>query len=222
MYNVLYGALPTREDLLASLDLTEAYEALTEDAADLVDACLAVAAPKAVWAHLSVQTAAEGTTIGEVRVDAPFVAEKLAACTFAIPYIATCGAEVEAWADGLTDPLERYWADKLKLALLGAVMGELKETLRAAYFTGETYMAALNPGSLPQWPISEQIKLFAMLGDGAEKIGVTLKPSYLMVPTKSCSGIYFAHGGHYENCMLCPRIDCPNRRAPFAGEESVV
>ena len=150
------------------------------------------------------------------------MAEKLATCTFAIPYIATCGAEVEAWADGLTDPLERYWADKLKLALLGAVMGELKETLRAVYFTGETYMAALNPGSLPQWPISEQTKLFAMLGDGAEKIGVTLKPSYLMVPTKSCSGIYFAHSGHYENCMLCPRIDCPNRRAPFAGEELIV
>lgn len=219
MYQVILGSLPAREALLEGLGLSEVYEDFVEVAEELVDACLAVAAPKAVYACLPVSVCEGGVLIGDVVVDAPFVAEKLAPCSFAVPYVGTCGAEAEVWAESLTDPLERYWADKLKLMLLGSVQRELREAVKAAHFAESEHMASLNPGSLPQWPISEQTKLFAMLGGGADAIGVILKESFLMVPTKSGSGIYFAHNEHYENCMLCPRVDCPNRRAPFAGND---
>ena len=219
MYRIIYGELPSKEELLKGLELSEAYEGLIDVAEELVDACLAVAAPKAVYACLPVSLCEGGVAVGDVVVEAPFVVEKLAPCSFAVPYVGTCGAEAEAWADGLTDPLERYWADKLKLILLGRVQRALRDTVKAACFAESEHMASLNPGSLPQWPISEQKKLFAMLDGGADAIGVILKESYLMVPTKSGSGIYFAHNEHYENCMLCPRVDCPNRRAPFAGSE---
>ncbi len=56
-----------------------------------------------------------------------------------------------------------------------------------------------------------------MLGSGAAEIGVELTPSMLMPPAKSGSGLFFASAREYENCQLCPRTDCPNRRAEFSG-----
>ena len=121
MYRIICGELPSREELLQGLELSEAYEGLMDVAEELVDACLAVAAPKAVYACLPVSLCEGGVTVGDVVIDAPFVVEKLAPCSFAVPYVGTCGAEVEAWSESLADPLERYWADRLKLLLLGRV-----------------------------------------------------------------------------------------------------
>jgi hypothetical protein len=36
-----------------------------------------------------------------------------------------------------------------------------------------------------------------------------------MLPTKSVSGIFFPTETSYENCQLCPRENCPNRRAEY-------
>ena len=72
----------------------------------------------------------------------------------------------------------------------------------------------MNPGSLPDWPISQQRPLFDLVGKAAE-IGVHLTDSYLMRPLKSVSGILFATDVTYENCQLCPVERCPNRRAPY-------
>lgn len=71
------------------------------------------------------------------------------------------------------------------------------------------------PGSLETWPISEQVPLFTLLGKGAVEAGVEVSESFLLYPIKSVSGFYFSAAQHFENCAMCPRIDCPNRRAPF-------
>ena len=73
----------------------------------------------------------------------------------------------------------------------------------------------MNPGSLPDWPITEQAKLFSLLGDVKALIGVTLTESMLMLPTKSVSGVYFETERNFENCELCARENCPGRRKPF-------
>jgi hypothetical protein len=44
---------------------------------------------------------------------------------------------------------------------------------------------------------------------------VTLTDSFLMVPTKSVSGIVFPTEVSFESCRLCPRSDCPGRRAKY-------
>ncbi len=49
-------------------------------------------------------------------------------------------------------------------------------------------------------------------------IGVELTPSFLMVPNKSVSGLRFPTEENWASCMLCPRPDCPNRRAPHDPE----
>jgi len=45
-------------------------------------------------------------------------------------------------------------------------------------------------------------------------VGIELTESLLMVPQKSVSGVRFANAHDYVNCRLCPRENCPNRRAP--------
>jgi hypothetical protein len=73
----------------------------------------------------------------------------------------------------------------------------------------------MNPGSLPDWPLSEQKPLFTLLGGGPTTIGVQLKDSFLMVPVKSVSGIWFPTEEKFESCQLCQREKGPGRRAPF-------
>ena len=36
-----------------------------------------------------------------------------------------------------------------------------------------------------------------------------------MNPVKSTSGFWFPSEVKFENCQLCPRKDCPNRKASF-------
>ena len=82
------------------------------------------------------------------------------------------------------------------------------------------HLPSLNPGSIAAWPISGQAELFAILG-GREFVetqtGVIYTPSYLMLPSKSVSGIAFESETFYENCQYCPIDNCPGRRAKRIG-----
>jgi hypothetical protein len=131
-------------------------------------------------------------------------------------YVATCGMELEEWAWSKEDPLERYWAEAVKELALGEAVKAMHQDLEARYRPGPT--AAMSPGSLADWPIQQQRPLFAILGDVQAKIGVQLSASYLMIPNKTISGLRFPTQERYENCLLCPRPDCPNRRAPYDPE----
>ena len=132
------------------------------------------------------------------------------------PFLATCGKELEKWSESLDDMLMRYWADVIKEMVLGSgvifLLGKLKED------TGLKHVSAMNPGSLEDWPLSEQGKLFAILGDTRKAIGVELTDSCLMLPAKSVSGIWFPSETSFESCQLCSREDCRGRRAPYDGK----
>ena len=73
----------------------------------------------------------------------------------------------------------------------------------------------MTPGSLEDWPISEQRPLFEILGDIQDAIGVQLKDSLMMSPVQSVSGIIFPTEATFESCQLCPRENCPGRRAAY-------
>jgi hypothetical protein len=128
-------------------------------------------------------------------------------------YVATCGTEVEAWAHALTDLLQRYWADAIQEAVLRIAIRALHDDLEERFRPGET--SAMAPGSLGEWPLSEQRALFSALGDVRGTIGVALSDSLLMIPAKSVSGIRFPTTESFESCQLCPRANCPGRRAPY-------
>ena len=131
----------------------------------------------------------------------------------AFPFLATCGRELESWSQTLDDPMHMFWADIIKEMALQQAITALGESLAATYKPGEH--AVMNPGSLSDWPIDEQRPLFFLFGKAAEHIGVELTASCLMSPVKSVSGIWFETEKGFMNCQLCPREECPNRRAPY-------
>jgi len=128
-------------------------------------------------------------------------------------FAATCGTELEDWSSSISDMLQRYWADTIKLMAVESAIGAVNEHLEERYHPGPTSMMA--PGSLEDWPIQEQRSLFAILGNLKDAIGVQLLDSFLMIPTNSVAGILFPTEESFESCQLCPRENCPARRAPY-------
>ncbi len=129
------------------------------------------------------------------------------------PYLATCGPELQEWAAGKEDMLERFWAEAIKEAALFCAMRALEDDLEQRYRVGKT--AFMSPGSLKDWPIQQQRVLFDLFGPHKDAIGVCLTDSLLMVPTKTVSGIRFPTEVTFASCQLCPRENCPNRRAAY-------
>jgi len=128
-------------------------------------------------------------------------------------YVATCGMELEDWANSIDDVLHRYWAETVKEMALRLATKALNEHLLERYRPGRT--ATMSPGRLADWPLEEQRALFTLLGNPRDAIGVQLTDSFLMIPTKSVSGIRFPTEGSFESCQLCPREGCPGRKAPY-------
>lgn len=132
-------------------------------------------------------------------------------------YVCTSGVELQGWADGYSDDLlAGFYADAINQAVLKSAFGGFVNHLANAYSL--TNPSAMNPGSLGDWPITQQRPLFALLGDVEGEIGVHLTETFLMVPTKSVSGILFPAEESFASCQLCPREHCPNRRAPYDPE----
>jgi hypothetical protein len=128
-------------------------------------------------------------------------------------YVATCGSELEEAAGLATDALHAYWLEEIKALALAAARAYLRDHIEARYKPGR--MSQMSPGSLTDWPITQQTQLFTLLGRVEEEIGVRLTDSFLMVPIKSVSGILFPTEVRFESCRLCPRPDCSGRSAPY-------
>ncbi len=129
------------------------------------------------------------------------------------PYVATCGVELDHWAHAQEDVLFQYWADVIKEMAVRVASQALHQHMTACYDLGKT--AAMSPGSLADWPLPQQRPLFAILGDVEGAVGVTLSDSFLMTPNKSVSGLRFSTDDDFASCQLCPRENCPGRRAPY-------
>lgn len=205
-------------DVLRALRLSEQDDPdVAGVARELLASSAETARPCAMFSRAPVTVSGESVGINGVTIRNAFLAGKLRESPYAVPYVATCGTELEEWSVSLSDPLERYWADTIKLLYLGKARNALYEEVKKSCFPGVKNLSSLNPGSLKEWPLQGQVSLFSMLGGVTPDIGVRLTDSLLMLPPKTISGIFFSSEKEYENCMLCPRESCPNRRVPFAG-----
>jgi hypothetical protein len=129
------------------------------------------------------------------------------------PYVVTIGAGVEDIEKACGDLLEKYYLDLIGNAAVVKAREQIKKRLSTRYaLQGLSYMG---PGQLKDWPIEEQRALFALLGDVESAIGVTVSDSFLMIPRKSLSGIYFPTEIPFMACQLCPKESCPSRQARY-------
>lgn len=176
-----------------------------------------IARPKAMYRLSFIEAKEpEAVTIEGIRFTSRVLRVNLDTLQRVFGYVCTSGRELEAWAEGQEDMLARYYADAINQAVLGSAIGSFQNHLRETFSIPQ--MAGMNPGSLGDWPLSQQRLLFALVGDVTGEIGVELTPSLLMVPTKSVSGILYPTEETFASCQLCPREACPNRRAPYDPE----
>ena len=129
------------------------------------------------------------------------------------PYIMTIGPALEKRAASLGDLLRQYYLEEIANLILEQGASWLTEKLKERW--GFAGLSNMSPGSLEDWPISEQRPLFSLFGDTEKAVGVRLTDHMLMVPRKSISGILFPSEEGFTACELCPREKCPSRRAPY-------
>jgi hypothetical protein len=173
-----------------------------------------VARPKAMYMEAQVDARGEAyVVLSGTRFNSRILAVNLEKAGQVYPFLATCGIELEEWSHSVGDLVFHFWADAIKEAALGPALKAVEDHLQEHFSPGHT--ATMSPGSLEDWPVSQQPALFGLLGDTRQTIGVQLTESCLMVPTKSVSGIRFPLEASFESCQLCPREGCPGRRAPY-------
>ncbi len=129
------------------------------------------------------------------------------------PFIMTAGPALEAAAAGSGDLLKQYYLEEM--ANLALEKGAAWLSARLAERSGFPGLSAMDPGSIEDWPITEQPKLFSLFGDTEALIGVRLTESMLMIPRKSISGVFFPSEEGFRSCQLCERPRCPSRKAPY-------
>ena len=185
-----------------------------DDLKRLTSDAQAIAKPKAVYKVAFIESFGDDYVVVDgATLTSRVLRVNLEQAHRVFPYVATCGVELEEWSSSIDDMLQRYWVDTIKEMALRWAIRILNEHLVERYRPGPT--SAMSPGSLEDWPLEEQRALFAILGNPKDAIGVQLLDSYLMIPTKSVSGIRFPTEGSFESCQLCPRENCPGRRAAY-------
>jgi hypothetical protein len=204
------------ESILSSLRIPPGSERAREIHA-LLDAVRPILKPKAVYDVCYIQNKArDSVDLGGVTFTSRVLRVNLEEAGRVFPFIATCGREVAERAASCDDIMLKFCLDTVMEAALRAAIRHVVETVRDRYALGKT--SAMNPGSLEDWPLSQQRQLFSLFGDVERLIGVELTDSFLMVPLKSVSGIIFPTEVRFESCQLCPRAVCPNRRAKYEPE----
>jgi len=180
----------------------------------LAQEALEIGKPKAMYRVVPIDSKSDHSIqAGGITFSSRVLRVNLEEANRIFPYVATCGLELEEWAAQKNDMLHQFWADAIKQAALFSAVQALEKYQIEKHSLGKT--AVMSPGSFEDWPITEQIALFTLIGNTQETIGVRLTESCLMLPTKTISGIRFSTEETFESCMLCPREDCPGRRAAY-------
>ncbi len=129
------------------------------------------------------------------------------------PYIITIGKGLEARASSSKDLLEQFYLENIGDMALGLCEKHLEKHLKKQH--GLKKLSSMSPGSLEDWPITEQKPLFSLFEKKLRLTGVKLNEHLLMIPRKSVSGLYFPTEVTFFSCQLCRREHCPARKAPY-------
>jgi hypothetical protein len=200
------------EEIKKKLHL-DRIESLELDASLFETARLAIK-PRAVYKVCYVEEKLKGAVIIDgICFTSRVLRKNLEEVGRVFPYVVTIGQELEEMAGSSKDMMEKYFFDSIGNVALVQARKYLEDQLRLRFSLSS--VSLMSPGSLGDWPIEEQGPLFSLL-EGVEDIsGVRLNKSFLMIPKKSVSGIYFPTEVSFYSCQLCPRKRCEGRKAPF-------
>ncbi len=213
------NSIPVRlepEEVLRKLHLRKVNEDVERKVQELIEAVHLVVRPKAVYEVSYVDNKNEDSLyIDGIRFTSRVLRVNLDKVGRVFPYVATCGREIDEIAIP-DDFMKSYLLDVIKDMVLRSSISYLQDCLTRNYALGQ--VSRMNPGALKDWPITQQKELFSIFGKVEDLIGVKLTESFLMIPLKSVSGIFFPTQIEFKSCQLCPREVCSGRRAPYAPD----
>jgi len=180
---------------------------------ELVQAAESLIRPRAIFQIAYVEERGPlSATLDGVTFTSKVLAAKLEGVEKAFPFLITIGSELEDAGKASGDLLRQFYLESLGDEALRQAREYLGSHLVKNY--GLAGISSLSPGSLKDWPITEQAPLFSLFPEGGG-IGVRLTGSMLMIPRKSISGIFFPTEETFFSCQLCPRENCPGRKADY-------
>jgi hypothetical protein len=209
--------VPARPDpgrLKERLRVPRGNERLKAQADDMVDRAIAAARPRAIYRAAPARVIDRATVeVAGVVLKSRSLSRNLQDQPLVYPFLATVGRELDDLPLPPGSLTLNFYLDMVKNAVLMTAVDYIGRFIRETYSLGE--VAHMNPGEIPDWPISEQGPLFALFEGHETDIGVELKPSGVMKPVKSRSGIIFPNEAGFLTCFLCTNARCPGRRARY-------
>lgn len=183
-------------------------------AQELVELANSLIHPKAIYEVSYIDHRNEDAVdIGGVKFTSRILRVNLDKIGRVFPYIVTIGKELEGRIASFDDLLRQYCLDQIGNMVVGSTIKYLEDYLKRRYRIEQ--ISIMSPGSLKNWPITQQKQLFSIFGNPEDLIGVRLTDSFLMIPKKSESGICFPTEVQFYSCQLCPRETCEGRAAPY-------
>ncbi|MFC2062759.1 vitamin B12 dependent-methionine synthase activation domain-containing protein [Chloroflexota bacterium] len=202
------------EEVIKRLRIRKVSRYIERIIQELIELVQPVAKPKAIYELSYVDNKnRDSLYIDGVRFTSRVLRINLDKVGRVFPYIVTCGRELDEIAIQSDDLVKRYYLDAIQEMVLHSGISYLTDYLTENYMLGR--VSRMHPGSLKDWPITQQKGLFSIFGNVEDLIGVKLTESFLMIPVKSVSGIYFPTEIKFESCQLCPREVCSGRMAPY-------
>jgi len=213
--------IPVKLDSEEVLDLPE-FRRLRNRESEvrrLLQVSSALMRPRGVFTLLRIRSVSNGAVHleGEHILNSIALAEMAKTGQKVAPYVITIGPDLEDEASRMsqTDIFGGWLLARIGDYALGKASLYVRSlTERELGKSPSSFSPGTGTGRL--FGIEQQEVLFDIL-DPRNSIGVTLTPSYLMVPLKSISGVFAAADGEYVACRYCPR-ECEYRRAEFSGE----
>ena len=180
----------------------------------LIDKAKTLIEPKAAFKVCYIEKKLQNAVMVDgLRLESKVLRKNLNEAERIFPYVVSIGAALEQATGKMNDLLEAYYLDVIGNIALTAVRKQLHDYLCSKFVLKK--ISFMSPGSLQDWPVEAQSQLFQLLPEVEASIGVRLNKSFLMIPTKSVSGIYFQTEVSFFNCQLCRRGRCPGRKARY-------
>lgn len=179
---------------------------------ELLETAQSLIFPKVLYkvAYIS-QRDKDRVEIGGVTFSSRVLSINLQKIEKVFPYVITISRVLEDRASSFSDLLEQYYLENIGDVALQSLKTYLENHIREKF--GIKTLSSMSPGSLKDWPISEQKPLFALFGKELDSTGIRLTENMLMIPRKSISGILFPTEVTFSSCKLCARKNCPSRKA---------
>lgn len=185
----------------------------------LIDTAQAVMTPAAAFRNVYVDEKQEDRVVIEsVDFTSRVLRRNLDTVGRVFPFVLTIGREMDEIIEAKADMLEKYLLDEIGNIILREARSRFENYLRSAFVLEK--ISCMAPGSLGDWPIQEQKPLFSLLPGVTAALGVQLTESFLMLPRKSISGLYFPSETTFFSCQLCPRERCDGRKARYDSDKA--